>query len=125
MTAHLHSSTPITSRAVFPGSLGAAGGSLYSDVNYSLFHNGFVVVSSPFINQLGFYLAPVPSDSLDSVDVWIHSLPYHGVPLIQVSQTLGSFAKSFVDFEAMPLKGFIKLDMFTNTLTHFFVQKSS
>ena len=120
MTTHLHSSTPLTSRAVFPGSLGAAGGSLYSDVNYSLFHNGFAVVSSPFINPLGFYLAPVPSDNQNNVDVWIHSQPYHGVPLIQVSQTSGFFTRNFTDTVDMPQSGFIKMDMYANTLTQIY-----
>ena len=50
MMVHLHSSTPTTSRAVFLGSLGAPSSSLYNDVNYSLFHNGFVIASSPFVN---------------------------------------------------------------------------
>ena len=108
------------SRAVFPGSLGSSSPSLYSNVNYSLFHSGFVVTTSPFIAPLGVYLSPVPTENLYNVDVWIHSLPYHAVPLIQVSQADGYFTKDFVDYVDMPLAGFVKLDMYANTLTRIY-----
>ena len=117
---HLHSSTPSTSRAVFPGSLGAPTSSLYNDDNYSLFHNGFVIINSPFVSPLGVYLAPFPTDNRNNVDIWVHSLPYDGVPLIQVPQTNGSFTKQFVDYDAMPLEGYIKLDMFSNFLSQVY-----
>ena len=120
MMVHLHSSTPTTSRAVFPGSLGSPSSSLYDDVMYSLFHNGFVIANSPFVIPIGVYLSPVPTDNLNNVDIWIHSQPYHGVPLIQVSQTAGSFTKNFVDYAEMPLEGFIKLDMFSPLLTQIY-----
>ena len=54
MTAHIYSSHALNSRAVLPGSLGS-GDPRYGDNIYSLFYNGVVVVSSPFINPLGIY----------------------------------------------------------------------
>ena len=67
----------------------------YNDNDYSIYYSGFVVVSSPFINPLGFYLASAPSDPRDQGDACIHSHAWHGQPLVQVVQTAGSFTKSF------------------------------
>ena len=74
MTAHIQSSTPNTSIAVDLGSLGYDA-ARYNDPDYSLYHNGCVVVSSPFLRPLGIYLALVPSNPKNQVDVRIHSLP--------------------------------------------------
>ena len=94
-----------------------SGSALRTDANYNLFHNGYVVVSSPFVSALGAYLTPVPSDNRNQVDVWIHSYMFHGYPLIQVSQTLGSFTRDTSSYlTALPLNGFVKLDMYGNTL---------
>jgi hypothetical protein len=62
MKIHLYSSTSGTSRACFPDSFGPDL-TKKNDNNYSLFHNGYVVVSSPFVSALGVYLTPVPSDN--------------------------------------------------------------
>ena len=116
----LYTSTTWASRACFPDSFGP-NLALRSDNNYSLFHNGYVVVSSPFISALGVYLSPVPSDNRNRVDIWIHSYMYHGYPLIQVSQTAGSFTKDTTTIlTAMPLEGYVKLDMYANTLTQLY-----
>ena len=120
MTAHIYSSTPNTSRAVDPGSLGVPGAVRYNDPTYSLFYNGFVVATSPFITPLGFYLAPVPGNPLNQVDIWIHSPRWHGKPLVQVVQTAGSFTKSSNNAAAMPQDGYIKVDMYINTLTQIY-----
>ena len=56
MKIHLYSSTSGTSRACFPDSFGP-NLALRNDNNYSLFHNGYVVVSSPFVSALGVSLA--------------------------------------------------------------------
>ena len=66
---------------------------LRSDANYSLFHNGYVVASSPFVTALGAYLTPVPTDNEKQVDVWIQSYMWHGYLLVQASQTDGSFTR--------------------------------
>ena len=119
MKIHLYSSTPQTSRSCFPESF-PAGSAFQNDVNYSLFHNGYVVVSSPYVSALGAYLSPVPSDR-NSVDVWIHSYMFHGYPLIQVSQTLGSFTKDTSPYlTTMPLTGYVKLDMFAPMLQQIY-----
>jgi len=68
----------------------------------------------------GIYLAPVPSNPKNQVDVWIHSLPWHSRPLVQVVQSAGSFSQSFDEAAAMPLNGWIKLDMYMNTLTQIY-----
>jgi hypothetical protein len=89
--------------------------------NNSIYHNGFVVTTSPFVNPLGAFLAPVPSDPQNNVDIWIRSYMWHGRPLIQVSQTAGSFtATTDVNQQNMPLDGYIKLDMYSNTLTQIY-----
>ena len=117
---HLYSSTPQHSRAVDSGSHGT-NTSRYLDPNYSIYHNGFAVVTSPFVNPLGIYLVPVPSDPQNNIDIWIMSYMYHGYPLIQVSQTAGSFtATTDVNQQNMPFDGYIKLDMYSNTLTQIY-----
>ena len=73
-----------------------------------------------FINPLGIYLAPVPSNTYNEVDVWFHSPPWHGHPLVQVVQSEGSFTKSFEDTINMPLNGDLILDMYANTLTQHY-----
>ena len=92
--------------------------SRYFNTSYSIYHNGFAVVTSPFVNPLGIYLAPVPSDPQNNVDIWFRSYMYHGYPLIQVSQTAGSFTFiTDVNQQNMTLDGYIQLDMYSNTLT--------
>ena len=66
---------------------------LVDDENYSLFHNGFVRVYTPFVSPLGVYLTPVATDNRNNVHVWIQSDMYHGYPLVQVSKTAGGFTK--------------------------------
>ena len=120
MNIHLYSSTSGTSRACFPDSFGP-NLALRSDNNNSLFHNGYVVVSSPFVSALGVYLSPVPSDNRNQVDIWVHSYMYHGFPLIQVSQAIGSFTKDTTTvLSELPLLGYVKLDMYANTLTQLY-----
>ena len=84
------------------------------------FYNSVVVVSSHFINPLGIHLAPVPTNALNEVDVWMHSYMLHGQPLVQVVQSEGSFTKSFANRVNMPLNGYLKLDMYSNTLTQLY-----
>ena len=120
MKIYIYSSTPQTSRACFPDSFGPDL-TKKNDPNYSLFHNGYVVVTSPFVNALGVYLTPVPTDNRNQVDIWIHSYMYHGYPLINVSQVVGSFTKhNTTVLTALPLDGYVKLDMFANTLTQIY-----
>jgi hypothetical protein len=117
---HLYSSTPWASRACFPDSFGP-NLALRSDINYSLFHSGYVVVSSPFVSAAGVYLSPVPSDNRNQVDIWVQSYMYHGYPLIQVYQAVGSFTKdTSTILTAMPLSGYVQLDMYANTLTQLY-----
>ena len=118
MTAHIYSTVLWNSRSVFPETLGST--SRFTDSNYSIYYNGFVVVSSPFVRPLGIYLALVPSNPQNQVDVWIHSHPWHSRPLVQVVQSAGSFSRSFDEADAMPLNGYSKLDMYTNTLTQMY-----
>ena len=119
MTAHIYSSHALNSRAVLPGSLGS-GDPRYSHNNYSLFYNGFVLVPSPCINPLGLYLAPAPSDPLNQVDVWFHSPIWHGQPLVHVVQSEGCFTKSFENRVNMPLNGYLKSDLYANTLAQMY-----
>ena len=121
MTVHIYSSHSSNSRAVLPGSLGSTD-PRHNYNNYSLLfcYNGVVHVTSPLIDPLGFYLAPVPSDRLNQVDVWFPSPPWHGQPQVQVAQSGGSFTQSFEDSLDMPLNGYLKLDMYANTLTQLY-----
>ena len=124
ITAHIHSLVPWNSRAVDPGSLGTSRGR-YIDNNCSIYYNGFIVVTSPFVRPLGIYLASVPSNPQNRVDVWVHSHPWHSRPLVQVVQSAGSFNQSFDDANAMRLNGYIKLDMYMNTLTQIYINPGS
>ena len=117
IAAHIDSLVPWNSRAVHPSSLGTSPGR-YSDNNYSLYNTGHAVVTSPSVRPNGrIYLAPVPSNPKHQVDVWIQSHPWHSRPLVQVVQAAGSFSQSFDEAAAMPLNGWINLDMYMNTLT--------
>ena len=120
MKIRLYSSTIGTSRACFPDSFGP-NLALRDDANYSIFHNGYVVVSSPFVSAFGAYLTPVPTDHENQVDVRIQSYMWHGNPLVQVSQTDGSFVRDTTTvLPELLLSGYVKLDMYANTLTQLF-----
>jgi hypothetical protein len=58
---------------------------------YGIFYSGFVNVISPFTNPLGVFMGTT-ADPLNKVDIWVQSYPWHGQPLVQVSQTTGSFS---------------------------------
>ena len=77
MKIYIYTSTSGASRACFPDSLGPDL-TTKNDPNYILFHNGDVVVTSPFVSALGAYLTPVPSDNRNMVDIWLQSYMYHG-----------------------------------------------
>ena len=120
MKIYLYSSTPWVSRRCFPESF-AAGSSLATDVNYSLFHSGYVEVTTAFVSPFGVYLTPVASDNQNNVDVWIQSYMWHGYPLVQVVQTDGSFTKDTSRIvTALPLTGLVKLDMFSHILARVY-----
>ena len=70
--------------------------------------------------HMGFYLALVRMDPKTQVDVGIHSQQWHGRPLVQVVQTDGSFTMSSENSADMPLNGYIRLDVYTNTLTRIY-----
>jgi hypothetical protein len=60
------------------------------------------------------------SDPLNKVDIWIQSYPWHGQPLVQVSQTTGSFSYNFSQQFALPNTGLIKMDMIQCTPTFLY-----
>ena len=97
----------------------------YNDPTYSLYYNGFVVATTPFITPLEFYLAPVPGDQPSQVEIWIHLPRWHGQPLVQVVQTAGSFTKSSANSACMPQNGYIELDMCVSTLTEIYKNPNS
>ena len=120
MKIRLYSSTTWTSRRCFPESF-SANSSLINDVNYSLFHNGFVDITTAFVSPLGVYLTPVATDNQNNVDIWIQSYMWHGYPLVQVSQTAGSFTRDTTTVvSALPLTGYVKLDMFSTILAQVY-----
>jgi hypothetical protein len=59
-------------------------------------------------------------DPLNTVDIGVKSGAYHGQPLIQASQTNGSFAENFTQVDALPLTGYTQLDMYQDTLTQIY-----
>jgi hypothetical protein len=101
-----------SSRAVDPGS----GGTDPANYLNGIFHHGFVNCISPWTRPLDCYLGYVASDPLNKVDVWIRSYAWHGVPLIQATQTAGSWSRSFNKLDNIPLTGYIQLDMFQTAL---------
>ena len=120
MKIYLYASTTGTSSACFPDSFGPDL-TKKDDNDYSLCHKGYVVVTSPFVSALGVYLTPVPNDNRNQVDIWKQSDMWHGYPLVQVSQTDGSFTKDTSTIvSSLPLNGFVKLDMYANTLTQLY-----
>ena len=79
-----------------------------------IFHSGYVNCLSPVTTPLGVFMG-LTSTPLTTVDIWIQSYAWHGLPLIQVSQTAGSFNRTFVQQNSMPNTGWIRLDMITST----------
>ena len=69
------------------------------DNNYwwtGIFYNGFVNATTTFPMPFGVYLA-CTLDPLNKVDIWVKSHPCHGVPLVEIMQTAGSFEKKWLD----------------------------
>ena len=89
-----------------------------------IYHHGFVQCTSPYISPLACYLG-LTSDPQNKVDVWVQSYQYHGKPLIQVSQSAGSFDPTTT--QTLPAmassNGAVRLDMITNLPT--FLYKNS
>ena len=78
------------------------GGSPYSPIG--IFYSGYCICTSPHTTPLSVYLGFVPGDPLNKVEVWILSYAWHGVPLIEVTQTAGIFDQSTnVKMANMPL----------------------
>jgi len=92
-----------------------------TDFSPGIFHNGYVVCTSPFAPPLNSYLGQT-SNFLDSVDIWMQSYAYHGNPMIEVRQNAGSFTRSYDKALALPtFKGYTRLDM----IGHVLVRASS
>jgi hypothetical protein len=104
-----------TSRSVDQGS----GGLNFIHYNRGIFHNGYVSVTSPLVKPLAVLLG-LTNDCLNTVDVWIQSYMWHGQPLIEASQSVGTFSRTFTQLDSMPLTGYTKLDMYQNTLTRIY-----
>ena len=116
----LYSSSVWTSRRCFPESFGSST-SLINDVNYSLFHNGLVHVITAFVSPFSVYLTPVAANNQNSVNIRTHSYMWQIYPLVQVSQTAGSFTRNTITvLTALPLTGYVKLDMFSTTLARVY-----
>jgi hypothetical protein len=96
--------------------------SLSTDVNYwinGIFYNGFVHATTVFPTPLGVYLA-CTVDPLNKVDIWVKSWPWHGVPLVEIKQTAGSFDKTFGWNGTIPLRGWCQLDMYQTSLINVY-----
>ena len=112
---NIYSSNGTTSMIVdsgsYPGSPPSSG----------IYHNGFVQCTSPYVSPLGCYLG-LTSDPQNKVDIWIQSYQYHGIPLIQVSQTAGTFdsTTSSTTSSMGLLNGSVRLDMITNIPTFLY-----
>jgi hypothetical protein len=85
-----------------------------------IFYSGYCVCTSPHTVPLSVYLSSVVTDPLNKVDIIINSYAWHGVPLIEVTQTAGLFDQSTnAKMANMPLTGNTKLDMYTISLVSF------
>jgi hypothetical protein len=86
-----------------------------------IYHHGFVQCTSPYVSPLACYLG-LTNDPQNKVDVWIQSYQYHGYPLIQVSQSAGTFdATTTQILPAMgSSNGAVRLDMITNLPTFLY-----
>ena len=81
----------------------------------------FSVATSTFPTPLGAYLG-CTFDNLNTVDIWIESHPFHGIPLVKVSQTSGSFAPSSMKAFSLPLTGWANLYLYTTNLINIYIQ---
>jgi len=84
------------------------------------FYSGFAQVTTPFSTALGVYLG-CTLNPLNTVDIWIKSHPCHGVPMVQVLQTEGTFNKNFGGWSGqLPVTGYAQLDMYSTTLVNVY-----
>ena len=58
--------------------------------SYGCFWGGFAINNSPSSDCKGIFLAPLTTDILNIVDVWMMGYPNMGTPLATVVQTAGS-----------------------------------
>jgi len=93
---------------------------IFDNNNTSLFHSGYVVTTSPFIQPWGIWLSPVVSDNRNYVDVWFRAHQWSGPILCQITQITGNFTRSTEAYDEMPRNGFVQLDMYANTLTQIY-----
>ena len=113
-TIYMQTSSSGSRRKIFPNTLSNL---IPYTSSYDLCHSGYVIITSPNYLPRGFYLVPVPSDNTNYVDIWYESLPWTGPLLLKVTQITGGFTISTEVADAMPLDGYVKLDMFLNNLT--------
>ena len=95
MTAHIYSLVPWNARAVDPVSLGTSRGR-YIDNNYSLYYNGYAVVTSPFVRPNVIYLAPVPSNPTNQEHYVQFEVPLYISNIIMCSAILRLICFSLV-----------------------------
>ena len=121
LTTYIQSSHANFSRSIFPGSLeNILSSPIFDNNNTSLFHSGYVVTTSPFIQPWGIWLSPVVSDNRNYVDVWFRAHQWSGPILCQITQITGNFTRSTEAYDEMPRNGFVQLDMYANTLTQIY-----
>ena len=73
---------------------GTAGETSSASYAIGLYYSGYVTATTPHTTPLNCYIGFVPTNPLGSLDIWMESYAWHGVPLIEVSQTDGSFDKT-------------------------------
>ena len=90
--------------------------STYTGSSYpiGIYHHGFVQCTSPYVSPLGCYLG-LTSDPQNKIDIWVQSYSSHGTPLVQVSQTAGSFDTTTATTATTMLlgAGSVQLDVIT------------
>ena len=89
-------------------------------MNHDLFHSGYVITTSPYVQPWGIWLSSVESDNRNYVDVWFKCHSWSGPIICQVTQLTGSFTRSPEVYDIMPSDGYVQLDMYANTLTQIY-----
>jgi len=114
---NIYSSNGACSRKVDPSSFIPINDQVYNRTG--IYYSGYVNVVSSFTNPLAVFMG-LTTNPTNTVDIWMASYPWHGIPLVQVSQTAGSFDKSFLQYNSMPQTGWVAFDMIACTATYLY-----
>ena len=115
---NIYSSNGYTNAGVLSGASTIVTSNTSGQTSYGCFYGGHVVCNTPSAAPLGAYLVPNNSSPLTMVDVYILSYQSHGVPLVSISMSAGSYSGlNTAPVAILPTTGYVKLNQYKVTMT--------